>query len=104
VVDESALAAALRFEPLADALRLDSRTPDRIGGTGQTHDWSISRRIVEQARKPVILADGLNPENVAAAVVQVRPYGVDVNTGVKGLDGTKDEGRVRAFVECARLG
>ena len=55
----SAVEAALRYEPLADALLLDSRTAERIGGTGQIHDWSISRRIVESLRKLVILAGGL---------------------------------------------
>lgn len=104
VIDESALTTALRFEPLADALLLDSRTADRIGGTGQTHDWSISRRIVEQVRKPVILAGGLTPDNVSAAVAQVRPYGVDVNTGVKSPGGGKDAAKVPAFVANARRG
>lgn len=102
VVDASAIETALRFEPFADALLLDSRTRDRIGGTGQVHDWSISRRIVEQVRKPVILAGGLTPDNVAEAIAQVRPYGVDVNTGVKAADGAKDASKVRSFVHNAR--
>jgi phosphoribosylanthranilate isomerase len=102
VTGASAVEAALRYAPLADALLLDSRTADRIGGTGQMHDWSISRRIVEAVRKPVMLAGGLTPDNVAQAIAQVRPYGVDVNTGVKAADGCKDPDRVRAFVRNAR--
>jgi phosphoribosylanthranilate isomerase len=96
-----ALDEAERLEPLFEALLLDSRTGDRVGGTGQVHDWRISRQIVAAARKPVILAGGLRPENIAAAIAAVRPYGVDVNSGVDSEDGSKDTAKVRAFVTGA---
>lgn len=86
----------------ADALLLDSRTHDRLGGTGQVHDWSISARVRELAAPtPVILAGGLTPENVAAAIAQVRPAGVDANSGLEDANGDKDPERVRGFVETA---
>ncbi len=71
------------------------------GATGKTHDWAVSRRLVELSPRPVILAGGLTPENVGAAIEAVRPAGVDSHTGVEDETGRKDPGRVRAFVEKA---
>ena len=71
VLDEGAIQAAQAAEAAVDALLLDSRTADRIGGSGRPHDWSISRRIVEQTSKPVILAGGLNPDNLTRALLLV---------------------------------
>jgi phosphoribosylanthranilate isomerase len=103
VTGEGAVGQARAWAPTADALLLDSRTADRLGGTGQTHDWSISRRIVAAvAPKPVYLAGGLRPENLAAAIAAVRPAGVDVNSGVEDSAGAKDPARLRAFVATAR--
>lgn len=87
----------------ADALILDTYDPatGRHGATGKTHDWSLSARIVEAVDLPVILAGGLNPTNVAAAIRRVRPWGVDVHTGVERPDGTTDHGLVRAFTAIA---
>lgn len=99
------LTTALETAPHCDALLLDSRSADRLGGTGRTHDWSVSRRIVEQADRvgrPVILAGGLTPENVASAVTRVGPYAVDVNSGVEDAHGDKSPDRCGAFVEVAR--
>ena len=88
-----------------DALVLDTRTAERLGGTGQTHDWSVSARIVEAvAPVPIYLAGGLRPENVAEAVARVRPAGVDVNSGVEDASGRKDTAKMRAFVDRARAG
>lgn len=98
----SAIAEALAVEALVDGLLLDSRTADRIGGTGQTHDWRISRQIVQQARRPVILAGGLTPANLAAAISAVGPAAVDVNSGVEDAAGHKDPVRLRAFVRLCR--
>lgn len=102
VLDENAIAEVVAMEPLVDGLLLDSRTADRIGGTGQPHDWRISRRIVAGSRKPVILAGGLTPTNLAGALAAVRPAGVDVNSGVENGAGEKDPSRVRAFVRICR--
>lgn len=87
----------------ADALILDTYDPatGRHGATGKTHDWAISRAIVEQVAVPVILAGGLNPGNVADAIRAVRPWGVDVHTGVERADGSTDHALVRAFVAAA---
>lgn len=85
------------------AILLDSRTRDRLGGTGKVHDWNISREIVELSKHPVVLAGGLNPDNVAAAVRAVRPSGVDVNSGVEKIGGEKDASKVRSFIENARI-
>ena len=99
VADWSALNAARSCEPYSDAILLDSRTENRIGGTGQVHDWSISREIVRLSKKPTILAGGLNEENVLDAIGFVRPFGVDVNSGVDDSCGDKDEETVRGFVQ-----
>ena len=101
VMDASAIATAKYFADAADAILLDTRTADRIGGTGIPHDWNISAKIVEECSVPVILAGGLTPENVAEAVRRVRPYAVDVHTGVK-RNGVRDAERTRAFVTNAR--
>jgi phosphoribosylanthranilate isomerase len=106
VEDRSAVDAARVFERLADALLLDTRSRNRIGGTGMTHDWTISREIVKRVQCPVILAGGLTPENVAEAIDIVRPYGVDVNSGVEFRSGDKHPDKEKMFIRraLARLG
>jgi len=91
VVDDSSIKAAVEIVDFFDAILLDSllENEDRIGGTGKTHDWSISKKIVSLLNKPVILAGGLTPENVADAINYVKPYGVDVNSGVDNVDRSK---------------
>jgi len=98
---EQIAALAGDYEPLVDALLLDSRTADRLGGTGQTHDWRVSGAIRRIVRKQVILAGGLRPENVRAAIEAVAPFAVDVNSGVEDGNGDKDADRCRAFVRMA---
>jgi phosphoribosylanthranilate isomerase len=106
VVDEESIRIARSYEGIADFLLLDShRESDRqIGALGVTHDWTISRRIVELVRTPVILAGGLGPDNVAEAIRLVRPAGVDSKTKTD-QDGShrKDLDRVRRFHEAARV-
>lgn len=101
VMDASAVATAKDFAGAADAILLDTWTVDRIGGTGIPHDWNISAKIVEASTVPVILAGGLTPENVTEAICRVRPYAVDVHTGVK-KNGVRDGERTRVFVANAR--
>jgi len=83
-----------------DALLLDSGNQSlavkELGGTGRTHDWRVSRRVAESSPVPVFLAGGLKAENVAEAVETVRPFGLDVCSGVRG-EGRLDEGRLRRF-------
>ncbi len=105
VVGEEAVRYARDYEGVADWLLLDSHDPgDRqIGAQGITHDWSISRRIVEAVSTPVILAGGLGPDNVAEAIKAVGPAGVDSKTKTDSADGeTKDLEKVAAFVEQAK--
>lgn len=87
-----------------DVVLLDSRTDDRLGGTGQVHDWNVSAKIVAElgASKRVTLAGGLDQHNVTAAIDQVRPYGVDVNTGVDDRRGDKSATACAAFAAAAR--
>lgn len=101
VTDDSAVKTGKRYEPYADALILDTRTREKIGGTGIPHDWNISATIVATSAIPVILAGGLTPENVREAIRKVRPYGVDVHTGVK-KDGVRNPERTLAFAREAR--
>jgi phosphoribosylanthranilate isomerase len=105
VSDESSLAIAQSYDGIADYLLLDSYRPSdrQIGALGITHDWGISRRIVETVGIPVILAGGLGPANVAEAIRTVRPAGVDSKTRTD-QDGShaKDIERVRRFHEAAR--
>jgi phosphoribosylanthranilate isomerase len=98
---------AAAFLPHVDAFLTDTYDPatGATGATGKTHDWAVSRRLVEladTAGRPVILAGGLHPGNVAQAIREVRPAGVDAHTGVEGRDGRKDPALVRAFVREAR--
>jgi len=87
-----------------DMLLLDSCNPDlrQVGGTGKTHDWNISAEIVQNTELPVILAGGLNPNNVADAVKTVKPFGVDVNSGVKDRDGFRSPALCKKFVANAK--
>lgn len=104
VTGAEAMRNAKAFAPYADALLLDTTNKEtgQIGGTGKTHDWSISADIVEKIDCNVILAGGLNPENIQEAIRMVKPYGVDVNSGVKGDDGFKDSEKVEAFIRLAK--
>jgi len=93
------------FEQLVDGFVLDSVNvaTDQVGGTGKTHDWSVSREIVMRYPDiPIILAGGLNSENVRSAIERVRPFGVDVNSGTKAPDGFKDLRKMEAFIVQAK--
>lgn len=85
------------------ALLLDSRVGiEKKGGTGITHDWTISQRIARDSHKPVWLAGGLKVNNIRDAIDQVGPYGVDVETGVQNHDGSKDYELIRDFIYIAK--
>ena len=105
VSGEGTIEIAKSYSGIADFLLLDSyRAADlQIGALGVTHDWTISRRIVEQSSVPVILAGGLGPDNVAEAIRKVRPAGVDSKTKTdRDRSHAKDVERVRRFHESAR--
>jgi len=102
-VDDSRECLEKRARKLTDlplkGLLLDSKVEGRSGGTGQAHDWKISRKIRDTVHPfPVILAGGLNPSNVGEAIKTVRPYGVDVATGVES-DGEKSALKVGRFLK-----
>lgn len=103
---EKCLENALAYEDVVDAILLDtaaiSGRTGEIGGTGKQHDWSISKEIVERVKKPVILAGGLNPDNVARAIALVKPYAVDVSSGVESEVRKKDEKRVKKFLHAVK--
>ncbi len=87
----------------AAALVLDAHHETSYGGTGQRLDWDLAAEIVQRAVRPVILAGGLTPENVADAIRRVRPYAVDVSSGVEdGRPGLKDPQKLRDFIQAAR--
>jgi len=102
------MAEAQAHQECADFLMLDSGAKGGkfAGARGETHDWTVSRQIVEQSRIPVILAGGLTAENVGEAIATVRPWGVDsfTHTDIVGNRGRKDPARVRAFIAAALRG
>lgn len=100
------LAQVEHLAPHVDAFITDTYNPETgaSGATGRTHDWAVSRALVEASPRPVILAGGLTPANVRAAILAVRPAGVDSHTGVEGPDGRKDAAMVQRFVEEALAG
>ena len=100
VVDEESIAEAKRIAKYVDAILLDSGNPNlkvkELGGTGRTHNWEISKKIVEAVHVPVYLAGGLKAENVATAIERVQPYGVDLCSGVR-TNGQLDEEKLNTF-------
>ena len=83
----------------ATGLLLDTYVADTAGGSGQVFDWN---RVPHDLGKPLVLAGGLTPENVGEAVRRVRPYAVDVSSGVEQSKGVKDAGKIAAFIEAVR--
>lgn len=98
VRDADSLRGAADY-PVA-ALLLDAWSDGHYGGTGTTFDWQLAGELTR--RRPLILAGGLTPDNVAAAIRQVRPYAVDVSSGVERRPGLKDHARVRKFIQQVR--
>jgi phosphoribosylanthranilate isomerase len=105
VFGAASLGEAIAAAPWVDAVLLDSGNPaaavKELGGTGRTHDWQWSARIREAIGVPMYLAGGLHAGNVAEAVRQVQPYGLDICSGVR-RDGRLDAQRLHDFVRAAR--
>ncbi|WP_332368465.1 phosphoribosylanthranilate isomerase [Spirosoma telluris] len=104
VIDERNLDEALQaVQNGVDALLLDSGNPTlavkELGGTGRVHNWQVSRQIVEQSRVPIFLAGGLTPENVRQAIDTVRPFGLDICSGVR-TGGHLDAQKLEAFMRA----
>jgi phosphoribosylanthranilate isomerase len=104
VAEDELMAEAREHAPVVDAFLTDTFDPGTgaSGATGKAHDWDISRRLARELPRPLILAGGLNPGNVGAAIAAVRPAGVDAHTGLEDARGAKDEAKVRRFVAEAR--
>jgi len=86
---------------IVDSILLDTARSEKPGGTGCVHDWTLSRRISEETRLPLILAGGLKPENVQEAIRTVSPYAVDTASGVE-VCGKKDAVKIKSFIEEVR--
>jgi phosphoribosylanthranilate isomerase len=100
VLDKQSINEAISVQEYVDALLLDSGNPKlkvkELGGTGRTHNWEISKKIVEAVKLPVFLAGGLNFENVKEAIDSVKPYGLDICSGVR-TDNHLDEEKLNLF-------
>jgi phosphoribosylanthranilate isomerase len=101
--DRTAFLALAEFHGRANVrgFVIDAFGEHAYGGTGQTVDWALAAEVARAA--PILLAGGLTPSNVAEAIRQVRPYGVDVSSGVEQSPGKKDPDKVKAFIQAARL-
>lgn len=102
VTSEASIEEAKQYSEVADMILLDSGNPTleikELGGTGRIHNWELSRKIVESVSKPVFLAGGLKPENIQEAIKTVKPYGVDLCSGVR-TDGKLDLEKLGRFFE-----
>jgi phosphoribosylanthranilate isomerase len=102
VVNEHSVHEALNVQEYVDALLLDSGNPNlevkELGGTGRTHNWSISKHIKDQIDIPIFLAGGLNPGNVLEAINTVQPHGLDICSGVR-TENHLDEEKLKLFFE-----
>ena len=100
VTGEESIGEAVSVSNFVDLILLDSGNQKlavkELGGTGRTHNWSISKEIVENINVPVFLAGGINPSNVSAAINEVKPYGVDLCSGVR-INGKLDEDLLKEF-------
>ena len=101
VINEESVQEAISIAPHVDSILLDSGNPTaaikKLGGTGETHNWSWSKKIVDAVNIPVWLAGGLNPENISNAIKKVSPFGLDVCSGVR-TDGLLDEKKLTNFM------
>lgn len=102
VMDENSVTEAAMYAEYADALLLDSGNPGlavkQLGGTGRTHNWELSLKIREVVNVPIYLAGGINPTNVKDAFNYVRPYGIDLCSGVRSA-GRLDEAKLKEFFD-----
>ena len=97
--DEKSLEELPKYQ--TDAYLLDAFSPEARGGTGEKFNWDLAVEA-QKFGKPIFLAGGLTPENVAEAVRKVQPFGVDVSSGVESAPGKKDHAKVKAFIAAAK--
>lgn len=105
VEDNACLELINDYQAHNNAFLLDSGKPSaqipELGGTGRTHDWEISKQIIASSKQPVFLAGGLTPDNVADAITRLRPYGIDLCSGVRTED-KLDEAKLSSFMNAVR--
>ncbi len=105
VADPESVNEAISVAPHVDAILLDSGNQSlaikELGGTGRTHDWTLSRKIREAIEVPLFLAGGLNPTNVATAIREVQPFGIDVCSGLR-TEGALDPQKLSDFIRAIR--
>jgi phosphoribosylanthranilate isomerase len=99
---QGVIARAIETAKVADFILVDTEHAGAGGGTGLTHDWKVSRSVREAIGRPLILAGGLNPGNVREAIKVVKPYGVDVASGVESEGGKKNPKLMREFILAAK--
>jgi len=103
ICNVDSISAAKTTVKFSDAIMAESPSHLGIGGTGRTHDWTLTSQLRNRIHPhPLILAGGLTPRNVRHAIHQVKPYGVDVSTGVENNEGTKDRHKMKEFIEMAK--
>ena len=106
VLDEKQIEEALEIEQWVDAILLDSGNPNLkvkiLGGTGNSHDWKLSRKIREAVNKPVFLAGGINAQNVQQAIAEVNPYGIDLCSSVR-TNGQLDASKLDIFFKAIHI-
>jgi len=102
VRDETSLGEIERYRGQVHAIFLDSYHKDKLGGVGQTFNWNLAVEAKNLTDKPIILAGGLTPENVQDAIAKVKPYAVDVASGVEAEPGRKDHAKLKAFIRAVR--
>ncbi len=100
--DETTLAEIAAYPDPVGAILLDTYHHNMLGGSGETFDWTLAARAKKLTDKPLILAGGLTPANVKEALQVVRPYAVDVSSGVEESPGLKDHAKIKAFVRAVR--
>ena len=100
--DESTLAEIAAYPDAVGAILLDTYHRSQLGGSGETFDWDLAAQAKKLTDKPLILAGGLTPDNVKLALRAVRPYAVDVSSGVEESPGLKDHAKIKAFVQAVR--
>lgn len=99
---EDTLREIAAYPDAVGAVLLDAYHEDALGGAGETFNWELAREAKRLTDKPIILAGGLTPDNVCDALDAVRPYAVDVSSGVEASPGIKDHARVKAFIQAVR--
>ena len=99
---EASLQELADYPDPVGAVLLDAYHPNTLGGSGETFPWGLAVRAKALTDRPVLLAGGLTPDNVQTALETVRPYGVDVSSGVESRPGVKDPVKLRAFIRAVR--